>query len=236
MSKETEEVIKKKKKACNKYKHSPTDENHLLYQEARNKATSNCREAKAQLEKLIASEMKKDSKSFWKYIRSKTKVNTGLGDLTNDEGVTITVNREKANLLNKFFASVFNKEDLNHIPKADKMSEQSMPDIEINETMVAKKLEGINTSKSPGADSIHPKVIYETRFEIALPLNIIFRKSLDEGKLPAQWKNANITAIHKKGSRKIAGNYRLVSLTSIIGKCKEKIIRDKVVKHLEENN
>jgi len=50
------------------------------------------------------------------------------------------------------------------------------------------------------------------------------------------WKVANITPIFKKGDRKDPSNYRPVSLTSVVSKIKEKIIRDGVMDHLHKNN
>ena len=69
-----------------------------------------------------------------------------------------------------------------------------------------------------------------------IPIGKIFRKSLEEGILPDNWKSANVTAIHKNGDRKKAENYRPISLTSVAGKAMEKIIRDKLVNHMERNN
>ena len=45
-----------------------------------------------------------------------------------------------------------------------------------------------------------------------------------------------VTPIFKKGNRNKADNYRPVSLTSIIGKTFEAIIRDALVRHLEDNH
>ncbi len=42
--------------------------------------------------------------------------------------------------------------------------------------------------------------------------------------------------IYKKGSRNDAGNYRPVSLTAVVGKLLESVIRDALQKHLEDNN
>ena len=54
--------------------------------------------------------------------------------------------------------------------------------------------------------------------------------------MPEQWREANVTAIYKrKGQRCDPGNYRPVSLTSQVGKLFERIIRDYLVKFLEEN-
>ena len=63
----------------------------------------------------------------------------------------------------------------------------------------------------------------------------MFQTSLWTGVLPAAWKKANITAIHKKGSKHVAGNYCPVSLTSIICKVMESIVRDALVKYMKDN-
>jgi len=63
----------------------------------------------------------------------------------------------------------------------------------------------------------------------------IFNKSLATGKVPCEWKLANVTPIHKKGDKAQPGNYRPISLTSVVGKLMETIIRNKVVTYLEEN-
>jgi hypothetical protein len=43
--------------------------------------------------------------------------------------------------------------------------------------------------------------------------------------VPDSWKVAIIKALFKKGDKKLASNYRPVSLTSILCKLREKIIR-----------
>ena len=67
------------------------------------------------------------------------------------------------------------------------------------------------------------------------PLYIIFRKSLSEGCVPKKWKEANITPIFKKGSRIEAANYRPVSLTSVVCKLLEGVIRDRFMDYLVNN-
>lgn len=94
----------------------------------------------------------------------------------------------------------------------------------------------LNENKSQGPDQMHPRVLKELRKQISKPITDIFNKSLMDGKLPSNWKEANITAIFKKGSKSEAGNYRPVSLTSIIGKTLEKLVRDSIVKHMDKNN
>ena len=85
-------------------------------------------------------------------------------------------------------------------------------------------------------DSLHPRVLYETREATAYPLLIIYNKSISLGYLPADWKLAEVTAIYKKGSKSDAGNYRPVSLTSVCCKVLESILRDHIMGYSQENN
>ena len=76
----------------------------------------------------------------------------------------------------------------------------------------------------------------EVGTELRVPLSKIFSKSHDEGKLPEVWKRAIITPIHKKGDRTSPSNYRPVSLTSIVSKVLESIVRKLMLDHLFNNN
>ena len=59
--------------------------------------------------------------------------------------------------------------------------------------------------------------------------------SLQEGTVPLEWKEANIIPLFKKGSRNKSVNYRPVSLTSVICKLLERIIRDHMMDFLIKN-
>ena len=71
---------------------------------------------------------------------------------------------------------------------------------------------------------------------ISQPLSVLFQKSSIEGNVPSQWLKACITAIHKKGVKSLFENYRPLSITSIICKLMESIMRDKAVGHMESNH
>ena len=55
---------------------------------------------------------------------------------------------------------------------------------------------------------------------------------MQEGIVPLEWKEANIIRLFKKGSRNKSVNYRPVSLTSVICKLLETIIRDHMMDFL----
>ena len=60
----------------------------------------------------------------------------------------------------------------------------------------------------------------------------VFNLSLKEGVVPFEWKEANIISLFKKGSRNKSENYRPVSLTSVICKLLEMLIKDHMVDFL----
>jgi len=60
--------------------------------------------------------------------------------------------------------------------------------------------------------------------------------SLDSGYIPTDWKAVCVSYIFKKGDSKIAGNYRLESLTYFTCKLLEHIISSSIMCHLEGND
>lgn len=229
--------VKKKRQAYERYLQTRDGQDYLQYARARNQARKACRTAVRELEKSVAKKAKQNPKAFFAYARSKTKTRDGISDLSDSCGEKVTTDHGKANLLNSYFSSVFTEEDLTQIPNCGvSVLESVLEDIEFNSEQVKEKLEGLNPNKSAGPDKFHPRVLKELAHELAEPLCLIFRKSFAEGKLPADWKCAQVTPLFKKGDKSTPGNYRPVSLTSVVSKVLESLIRDKVMGHLVANN
>jgi len=106
----------------------------------------------------------------------------------------------------------------------------------VNEQSILDKLNKLNIYKSPGPDGIHPRVLSELRYELLEPLNILFESSYKLGKLPDEWKLGHVTAVYKEGNKGDPSNYRPISLTSIICKLMESIIRDHIIEFFFQNS
>jgi len=52
--------------------------------------------------------------------------------------------------------------------------------------------------------------------------------------VPKDWRKAKVTPVFKKGKKEDPGNYRLASLTSILGKMTEQLILEVIIKQMEE--
>ena len=94
-------------------------------------------------------------------------------------------------------------------------------------------LEEIDPSKSPGSDKIPGRLLKQMGPEISPCLVLVLSASLHQGLLPRDWKQAFVTPLFKKGSRKEPSNYRPISLTCICSKTLEHIIHKNVISHLE---
>jgi ribonucleases P/MRP protein subunit RPP40 len=229
-----------KTKAWKKYVES--DRNQRMYQKYVNKLHEaqkvNIR-AKRNFEQSLADSVKNNDKSFFAYVRSKQRTKDRVGPLMDKSGKTVTDQYEAANILNDYFSSVFTVEDVSVIPDprqifVGEISRDGLLDIDITEEIVLKKLEEINVNKCPGIDGIHPKLLHELRFLLAKPLTQLYRASLEQGIIPYDWREAGVTPLFKKGKKSDPQNYRPVSLTSILCKIFESIVKDKIIEHLDK--
>ena len=146
-------------------------------------------------------------------------------------------NCDMASILNTFFSSVYTKENMDSISGMNNLKEDlvTIQEVNISQSEIVKKLAKLKNFLAPRPDSFRPIIYLELTKELALPLLIIYKKSLLTGEVPNQWKHANVTAILKKGKKWEPGNYRPVSLTCIACKIMESSVQDVSADHLLEN-
>ena len=106
----------------------------------------------------------------------------------------------------------------------------------INLHKVLKELEKLKTSKSTGHDNIQVKLLKDASDVVAPFLVKIFNSSLRHGIFPNELKTARITPIHKSGDKKKCGNYRPISILSIVAKLFDKLVFTQLNSFLIENN
>ena len=133
-------------------------------------------------------------------------------------------------ILNQYFATVFTEEDLSDMPVPTNMcnSDEVMDEIDTSQSAVYQKLRHLDPEKAVGDDNINPAILRNVADQFAVPLSIIFPTRVKSGKIPKDWRTANVTlqTIYKKGSKNIASNYRPISLTSQVGKVMEKLVKE----------
>ena len=106
------------------------------YAKDRNKVKAMILKSKREFERNIGTQSKSNPKMFWSHVRSKLKTKTGVAPLLQDEKDETSTNfddKEKANILQKQFVSVFTKEPNAEVPVLDKKTEVNLPNINIAE-------------------------------------------------------------------------------------------------------
>ena len=111
-----------------------------------------------------------------------------------------------------------------------------MHDIQINEAKVGAAIDALKEQSAAGPDGIPIRILKELRDELVRPLTKLFKESFESGKIPEDWREAIISPIFKKGSKAKPENYRPVSLTNIVGKLMERIVKNEIMEYIEQND
>ena len=104
----------------------------------------------------------------------------------------------------------------------------------MQEEIVSDLLRHLDAHKSMGQDGIHPRVLRELAEVLPKLLSLIYRRSWSTGKVPENWRLANVTPIYEKGQREDPGNYGPVSLTSVPGKIMERFVLRALTWHVRD--
>jgi len=233
---EIENQIKERDRIYKRWKNTGNEDLHLAHLRCCRNVKRMVRRAKRQTEIMVARDAKVNQKRFYQYVNERRKVRPAIRTLTDGMGGSATSDVQKAAILNDYFASIFTIENPIVPQPTDPPSLVELTDLEFNEIEVETYLKNLKTNKSPGADKLHPQILRALKNELKIPLTHIYNLSMQTGIVPEKFKEANITAIYKNKDKKLPQNYRPISLTSILGKTMERIIRDQIVEFLEENN
>ena len=208
----------------------------VLFEDAKQDTRLANLKAKSEYEDRLVKEVGKNPKRFFNYTRHFMRSSSTVEMLLH-QGKEVTKDTEKADLLNSHFTSVMTQESelTGSIYIADPQVEQSFYNINITQELVKQKLQKLKPNKSPGIDNIHVNVLRNVP-SLSKPLALLFKDSLAFGDMPQDWKDANITPLHKGGQRTEAANFRPVSLTSQVVKVLEKIILDHLWQHIKNHN
>ena len=127
--------------------------------------------SKLNFEKKLAENIKKDSKSFFAYVRGRSRATRKLGRLSDSGGNLVESSEGMSELFNEAFGKVFTKENLGDTPEAKWVFPDKggirLCDISFAEASVSESLEKLRDDKAAGADEIVP------RFLILLNRNLL---------------------------------------------------------------
>jgi hypothetical protein len=229
-------ALRAQKNAFRRYRRTRSGPAYDRYVTATDVAITMSRESVVRFQRLVARNIKSDCKSFWKYTNSNRISRKSPGPIRDPETDQLSTNdQECAEFFNKFFGSVFQVEPATDPPDPARRTTAQLSDIVIDTALVRKHLAALDPSSAPGADGIPNRLLRECKDSLAAPLAYLFRKSIESGMVPAAWKSAMVTPVHKSGAKSDPGNYRGISLLSAVGKLLERCIAEQLIAYIEEN-
>ena len=166
------------------------------------------------------------TKKFWSHIKFNSN-SQRIPDCVNYKGQLRYKPRDQAELFNTFFYEQFSEPSNYNIDLDIDYSNDC--DIDFNHRRVRKLLSKVNSNKAQGPDGIHGKILKNCAVGLAYPLSCLYKLSYNTGNIPNEWKLANVVPIHKKGSKNNVDNYRPISLTCLVMKIFERIIKEQLL-------
>ena len=107
-----------------------------------------------------------------------------------------------------------------------------LTDITFSDSIIIEAIKELSPNSAGGPDGIPASLLINCAEEIAPALKIIFSHSLSSSLIPTSFKEAVIIPVFKSGDKSLPSNYRPISLTSVLSKVIEKIIRKQVLTFL----
>ena len=213
--------------------------------QARSKLQKYTREKKSQwweekAEELQRAADKNDMKAFYNGLREVCgPQKRGTAQLLDQDGETVlTAKDETLNRFAQHFDQLLNvpgtvdQEALSSL--TDMPPDVSLDDLpsfdELLDAIAATK-----EKKAPGECGIPAEVWKHGGLKLKERLHDLIVYIWRYEQMPQNWKNANIVPIFKKGSRKLCGNYRGISLLSIAGKIMARIILNRIIEKITPN-
>jgi hypothetical protein len=254
VSKVTKKLIEDKHKAYRKWRKTKDEIDKKHYYKTRDLLLNSLRNDR--IEKLTAvmstlSAKKMQSAKVWNTVKkfhNKRTKQSYSGQLIYQN--TIANNdQEKANLFARYFENEIFISKPDETPFHNQVNTQaelikrkmkkkiclkknkSLPITEKEIKSILKQL----PNSSPGPDIIHNRSLKNYTKLLLIHLVKIFNAIVDIGHIPQEWKNANIILLLKpKKEKKVPSSYRPISLLSCLGKVLEKIVKQRLIKELDE--
>ena len=105
-------------------------------------------------------------------------------------------------------------------------------DITLSNSIIIEAIKEFSPNSAGGPDSIPTSLLINCAEEIAPVLKFFFSHSLSSSLIPTPFKEAAIIPVFKSGDKSLPSNYHSISLTSVLSKVIEKIIRKQVLTFL----
>ena len=203
-----------------------------------------------ELVEKVNTDFDENRKEFWAFVGRKTKgKKKNIASLKSDTGMSITSTRGKLEVLQKHyqllskmsvdseFDADWKEEVEDSVGGYSSLSEEAgdaFLDKEVEKGEIAKCVRKLKNNKTGGSDGIVGELLKYGGSGMVDLLEQLFSVIWQEEIVPRQWRDGLIVNIFKKGDREDPGNYRGITLLSVVGKVFCKILNNRLVQCLDK--
>ena len=242
LNRDVKKLLRKQNKIYKKFKKNGyKNEDKVVLDHLRNQCFDAINKSKENYFKDLGDKLANPTtgqKMYWKIVNkflNKCKVPRIPPLLVDDKYVTNC--KEKAALFNNYFSLQCTPFMNNSVlPTMTFRTNSKINSFEITLNEISDIITGLDINKAHGPDNISVNMIQLCGQHLCIPLKVIFENILKTGIFPDQWKEANVTPVHKKNDKQLISNYRPISLLPILAKVFERIIFKNLYNYLISNN
>lgn len=194
-------------------------------------------------QKFYSNKIKSDlnnSAKIWKTINQLTGRETSKTKITKikHENELITAPHVICDTINRYFVDTGNR--LGETLEVNNYKPETLGDVPhsffltpVTQSEVIGVIRTLKNHKSPGGDGITAEILKHIQMAIVSPLARLINLSFVSGRFPDVLKKATVILIYKGGEKDNMGNYRPISLISVVAKVFEKLLFNRVVQYIE---
>ena len=108
-------------------------------------------------------------------------------------------------------------------------------DKEIEESEIVRCINKLKNNKTGGSDGIVSELLKYGGVGMVKMLGKLYALIWKEECVPMKWREGLIVSLFKKGDKEDPGNYRGITLLSVVGKVFCKILNDRLVQYLDKS-
>ena len=229
-------MMRRRDRVYKRAKRTGSDRWWVRYHTLRNGVVKPLREARRAFLGSLSGKLKVPG-DFWAAYRSMSSVSSRVPSTLTDGSSTATTTFDRASLLNDQFSSFFTRPDnLNSPCPSPEPGVPTLTAVECCGADVMSILAKLRAKTACGPDEITAVVLKKCAPAIADSLAEVFNSSLASGRLPSEWKVSNVVPIFKAGDPAVVGNYRPISLLSLVSKVLERVVHNALMEHVLEHN
>ena len=212
-----------------KYREIQSDETQINMVKARSEYKSTIRKCKyeydkSKTQKLVQAKYK-NAKLYWNMLQESSGLRPANVPLSSFEEYFKAVN----NPADPFFTP---DEDIIHFNERYEKNEFRLMfeelNLEFSEGDIERSIKQLKSNKSGGPDKIINEFFIHGHHILQSTICNLFNKIFDLGYFPEEWSESYIIPLHKKGSINDVGNYRGITLLSVLGKLFTRVLNNRL--------